>query len=343
MITPNWMKRGAAVTAMTAFAWMASPAAWAHHATPASAGSAVAGLRDGTALSLSGRLSTLEFVYPGGVGRERIYALVGPDGSATRVQFAAGVDHPAGRFAHRLGPRVARRAHRRATAGGRAGGRPGGVVYDRGTAQPPPLGRFRPRREPVHLDRGPGRRSGLRARHSDRADGHAHGNARARDRNSQRRDDRARYDRGAFARPRARGRAGGRCADGDGARHPAQFPADSPRGRAVHALYPGGGRRRCFFRCRQPRGLLQRGLVRQAARLRHGHPLAHGQFPAALDLRLLRDRDGSAATRTGRGLQPRELPEIPLPLHQRAVVRMGRDSAKCRAHKPGATSTTRSA
>ena len=81
--------RLAAVATLAATAWSAVPVAQAHHATPAGTGSVVAGMPDGTSMSLEGRLSILDFVYPGGGGSERIYALVSQDGAATRVKFAA--------------------------------------------------------------------------------------------------------------------------------------------------------------------------------------------------------------------------------------------------------------
>jgi hypothetical protein len=74
---------------LAGLAWIAAPAAYAHHAGPSGHRSAAAGLPDGTPVSLEGRLSMLDFVYPGGAGHERIYALVGADGAVTRVWFAA--------------------------------------------------------------------------------------------------------------------------------------------------------------------------------------------------------------------------------------------------------------
>ena len=87
MTTSNTI-RAAAFSALAAVAWAAVPAAHAHHTAPAASGSAAAGMPDGTAMSLEGRLSVLDFVYPGGAGIERIYALVSHDGAATRVKFA---------------------------------------------------------------------------------------------------------------------------------------------------------------------------------------------------------------------------------------------------------------
>lgn len=77
------------VLALAALAWAVVPAAYAHHAGPSPHRSAAAGVPDGTPMSLEGRLSILDFIYPGGAGHERVYALVGNDGVATRVAFAA--------------------------------------------------------------------------------------------------------------------------------------------------------------------------------------------------------------------------------------------------------------
>jgi Gametolysin peptidase M11 len=83
------LPRRLAVLALAALAWAAIPAAYAHHAGPSGHRSAAAGVPDGTPMSLEGRLSILDFVYPGGAGHERIYALVGNDGAVTRLSFAA--------------------------------------------------------------------------------------------------------------------------------------------------------------------------------------------------------------------------------------------------------------
>jgi len=89
MTSMNWLKKPGMVAAVAALAWAAAPAVYAHHAGPAAHRSAVAGLPDGTPISLEGRLSILDFVYPGGAGHERIYALVGNDGAVTRLSFPA--------------------------------------------------------------------------------------------------------------------------------------------------------------------------------------------------------------------------------------------------------------
>ena len=68
MTSMNWLKKPGMVAAVAALAWAAAPAVYAHHAGPAAHRSAVAGLPDGTPISLEGRLSILDFVYPGGAG-----------------------------------------------------------------------------------------------------------------------------------------------------------------------------------------------------------------------------------------------------------------------------------
>jgi hypothetical protein len=83
-------KHWAASCVVAGIALAGLPAAQAHHVAPSSAKSAVAGIADGTSVSAEGRLSILDFVNGG--GRERIYALVGSDGTVTRVSFAAGAD-----------------------------------------------------------------------------------------------------------------------------------------------------------------------------------------------------------------------------------------------------------
>ncbi len=87
MRTSNSIKHLTAMAAIAAVAGAGIPSAYAHHAAPVDQGSAVAGMPDGAAMSLEGRVSILDFVNGG--GHERIYALVGSDGSATRVKFAA--------------------------------------------------------------------------------------------------------------------------------------------------------------------------------------------------------------------------------------------------------------
>ena len=89
MKTLNSIKRLVALAAVLALPWAGVPTAYAHHANPSGNRSAAAGLPDGTAVSLEGRLSVLDFVYPGGASHERIYAIVGSDGAVTRVAFAA--------------------------------------------------------------------------------------------------------------------------------------------------------------------------------------------------------------------------------------------------------------
>ena len=89
MRTLNSMQRLAVLGAVAAFALAGVPGAYADHSVSSGTRSAVAGIPDGTSISVEGRLSILEFVYPGGASRERIYALVASDGTATRVAFAA--------------------------------------------------------------------------------------------------------------------------------------------------------------------------------------------------------------------------------------------------------------
>ena len=88
MTTMNSLRR-LSVVALAALASAVIPAVYAHHAGPSGHRSAAAGVPDGTPMSLEGRLSILDFIYPGGAGRERIYALVDSHGAATRVAFAA--------------------------------------------------------------------------------------------------------------------------------------------------------------------------------------------------------------------------------------------------------------
>ena len=96
MRTKNSIHRLAAVAVIAVVAGAGVPAAYAHHAAPVDHGSAVAGMPDGTSMSLEGRLSILDFVNGG--GQERIYALVASDGSATRVKFAANASVRQGMF-----------------------------------------------------------------------------------------------------------------------------------------------------------------------------------------------------------------------------------------------------
>src|SRR5215471_7569617 len=74
---------------IAALAGVGASTAYAHHAGPSGHRSAAAGVPDGAPMSLEGRLSILDFVYPGGTSHERVYAIVGSDGSVTRVSFAA--------------------------------------------------------------------------------------------------------------------------------------------------------------------------------------------------------------------------------------------------------------
>jgi hypothetical protein len=92
MTAPKFIKRLVLTGAIVGFALAGTSGALAHHAGPTGTGSAVAGLPDGSPTTLEGRLAILDFVYPGGAGRERIYALVGTDGRATRVSFGANAD-----------------------------------------------------------------------------------------------------------------------------------------------------------------------------------------------------------------------------------------------------------
>jgi hypothetical protein len=84
-------RRAAAWVAVAALALATLPGAYAHHVDAHGAGSKAAALSDGASVSLAGRLSVLDFIYMNGAGHERIYALVGEDGSATRLKFANGV------------------------------------------------------------------------------------------------------------------------------------------------------------------------------------------------------------------------------------------------------------
>jgi len=118
MLTTLAWRRAAVFGAAAALALAFAPVAVAHHAGPDSHSKA-AGLADGTPVALQGRLSVLDFIN--GAGHERIYALVGDDGSATRVQFGAGVTVQSGT---RLAA-VGRAVH-------------GGVVIDRHQAQTAP-------------------------------------------------------------------------------------------------------------------------------------------------------------------------------------------------------------
>jgi len=88
MTTLNLLRALLARALIAALACVASTA-FAHHAGPSGHRSAAAGVPDGAPMSLEGRLSILDFVYPGGAGHERVYAIVGSDGSVTRVSFAA--------------------------------------------------------------------------------------------------------------------------------------------------------------------------------------------------------------------------------------------------------------
>ncbi len=74
------LRRGAAAAAI-AVVLGSAPAALAHHVSGSK--SAVAGLPDGTSAAVQGRLAILDFVR--GTGRERIYAIVAGDGTATRI------------------------------------------------------------------------------------------------------------------------------------------------------------------------------------------------------------------------------------------------------------------
>ena len=90
------LRRAVACGAAAALALAFAAGASAHHGAPHETNSKAAGLADGAPVSLQGRLSVLDFIYLNGAGHERIYAIVGDDGSATRVQFAAGVTVRAG-------------------------------------------------------------------------------------------------------------------------------------------------------------------------------------------------------------------------------------------------------
>ncbi len=85
------LRRAAACGAAAVLALTFLPSASAHDVTTPFAQSKAAGLADGAPVSLQGRLSVLDFIYLNAAGHERIYALVGDDGSVTRVKFGAGV------------------------------------------------------------------------------------------------------------------------------------------------------------------------------------------------------------------------------------------------------------
>ncbi len=85
------LRRAAAWAAVATLALGLGTGAYAHHIDAHQQGSKAAGLADGSPVSLAGRLSVLDFIYLNGAGRERIYALVGDDGSVTRLKFANGV------------------------------------------------------------------------------------------------------------------------------------------------------------------------------------------------------------------------------------------------------------
>jgi hypothetical protein len=84
MTKTNSIKRLVALATFSALAWAGVPGAYAHHVGASGNKSAAAGMPDGTSMSLDGRLSILDFVYPGGAGQERIYAIVGEDGTVTQ-------------------------------------------------------------------------------------------------------------------------------------------------------------------------------------------------------------------------------------------------------------------
>src|SRR5512143_3716188 len=104
MINSIACRRAAACGAAAALVLAFLPGASAHDVTAQAARSTAAGLADGAPVSLQGRLSVLDFIYLNAAGHERIYALVGDDGSVTRVQFGPGV-------AVRSGARLAATGH----------------------------------------------------------------------------------------------------------------------------------------------------------------------------------------------------------------------------------------
>ena len=197
-------------------------------------------------MSLEGRVSILDFVNGG--GHERIYALVGSDGSATRVKFAANATVRqgmslvvSGYASHRTlvvqqqqpGPRKAAAAA--ATK-----------VSMEGTLEASARRQFRWRNEPLLLDAGGRQRRRRRARHRDRADRHEAGHARRGHRHAHGRDNHAGFDHRACGSARAQYGCDNVRADGLGARHPAQLPADATRRGTVDAVHAGrGGWRSC--------------------------------------------------------------------------------------------------
>ena len=110
----------------------------------------------------------------------------------------------------------------------------------------------------------------------------------------------------------------------NGARDPAQLPADAARDDAGAAVHAGRGEHGRVLGYEQHRELLGRDVVRQSTPHGNRDAVADGELHGSDDLQLLGHRDRGAARRDGGGLQPRDLPEVPLPVRARAGVRLGR-------------------
>jgi hypothetical protein len=95
---------------VSAVSWCA-PAAFADHAGAQPSRSATAGMPDGASMTLEGRLAILDFVH--GTSRERLYALVAADGTATRLAFGPNAGELRQGMALAVTARRAQRRHRR--------------------------------------------------------------------------------------------------------------------------------------------------------------------------------------------------------------------------------------
>ncbi len=83
----SWLasRRLALGAVLATVAFVSTPGALAHHPAAPASKSATAGMQEGASVALQGRLAILDFVH--GTSRERIYALVAADGTATRIAF----------------------------------------------------------------------------------------------------------------------------------------------------------------------------------------------------------------------------------------------------------------
>ena len=265
---------------------------------------------------------------PAAPDSERIYALVGNDGAATRVAFAANATVRA--RAHRSSYPVTRPAARsivqqqqpsaRKTAAAAAA-----TASLEGTLKLLHADNFEGGTSrfiwTLEQDDGQGSELDIPIAPTDMQPG-----MRVRgDRNAQRHDDRAGHDHRAHASARRRRAAGRGRAERHGARHPAQLPADAAGRGAVDAVHAGRAwTRSCSPAPSSIAAYWSRSSFGNQTMTRHRDAVADRELPDADDVRLLRHRDRGEPGGAARGLQRRELPEGSLPVHARAGLRLGR-------------------